>query len=98
MTRTEHLLTIVAEECAEVSQRITKILRFGATEIQPGQDKDNIERLLDEFNDLYAMMMMLKNDNLIPWDFLSGDKMANKIQQVEKFLEYSRKCGTLTDS
>ena len=30
MTREEHLLTIVAEECAEVAQRATKALRFGS--------------------------------------------------------------------
>ena len=45
MTREEHLLTIVAEECNEVAQRATKALRFSLEEIEPGQEFSNRERL-----------------------------------------------------
>jgi hypothetical protein len=37
MTRDEHLMTIAMEECAEVAQRVSKAVRFGMEEIQPGQ-------------------------------------------------------------
>jgi NTP pyrophosphatase (non-canonical NTP hydrolase) len=58
MTRTEHLLSITAEECAEVAQRVTKAMRFGLTEIQPGQPFTNADRIMAEFNDLQAMIEM----------------------------------------
>ena len=48
MTREEHLLTIVAEECNEVAQRATKALRFSLEEIEPGQEFSNRERLFQE--------------------------------------------------
>jgi hypothetical protein len=37
MTREQHLLTILAEECGEVVQRASKAIRFGLDESQPGQ-------------------------------------------------------------
>ena len=56
MTRTDHLLTIVAEEAVEVAQRATKALRFGLTEVQEGHDANNADRLLRELNDLAAVV------------------------------------------
>jgi hypothetical protein len=35
MNPTEHLLSCLAEECAEVAQRASKSLRFGLSEVQP---------------------------------------------------------------
>jgi hypothetical protein len=35
INETDHLLACLAEECAEVSQRVMKALRFGINEIQP---------------------------------------------------------------
>jgi hypothetical protein len=37
MTRQEMLLTIVAEECNETPQRVSKAIRFGLDEIEAGQ-------------------------------------------------------------
>lgn len=62
MKRIEHLLFIIAEECAEVAQRASKAARFGLDEVQPGQDHDNMLRLWLEFNDLYAAMQMLHDE------------------------------------
>lgn len=45
MKRHEHLLSILAEECCEVGQRVSKALRFGLDEVQPGQDLSNAERI-----------------------------------------------------
>jgi hypothetical protein len=45
MTREQHLLTILAEECGEVVQRASKAIRFGLDESQPGQLDDNKKRL-----------------------------------------------------
>jgi hypothetical protein len=49
------LLTILMEECAEVTQRASKMIRFGITEVQPGQKLNNRERLSLEVGNLLEM-------------------------------------------
>lgn len=67
MNRAEHLMTIVMEECDEVSQRVSKAKRFGMLQVQqargdkPEQNPErltNKQRILDEFYDLVAVMEM----------------------------------------
>jgi hypothetical protein len=62
MTKTENLLTILAEECAETAQRVSKAIRFTLDEIQPNQEEDltNAERIVYEFNDIVAVMEVLQ--------------------------------------
>lgn len=104
MTRREHLLAILAEECAEVSQRVTKILRFGINEKQPGQDKTNRARLVDELNDLRAAVQMLEDEGVLPAiiDHASIQerklRIAEKREKVEKYLRYSASLGLVTGS
>jgi len=96
MNRIEHLLTILTEECAEVQQATTKALRFG---LEEGRDiaatayGNNVERMRHELNDLLAMVEMLEKEgiNLSP-DHLSREMKKAK---VEKYLLYSKECGTL---
>lgn len=96
MNRKEHLLTIVAEECAEVAHRASKAQRFGLEEVQDGQELTNAERIVEEFSQLYGVMCMLKKEGLVPRVFDSFE--ANKkMAKVEAYLDYSRKCGTLTE-
>ena len=97
MKRFEHLLTITAEECTEVGQRASKILRFGPQEIQPGQDLTNVERLLGEWTDLNAMMEMLQEEGVLVLPSAADMRpaIAAKKAKVEKFLRYSAQCGTL---
>jgi NTP pyrophosphatase (non-canonical NTP hydrolase) len=93
MTTQEHLLTIVAEECAEVAQRASKALRFGLDEIQPGQPLTNAERIMEEFDDLYAVILMCQNRALLPGEV--ARRINEKQDKVNKFLTYSAKCGTV---
>jgi NTP pyrophosphatase (non-canonical NTP hydrolase) len=100
MTRNEHLLSILAEECVEVAQRVTKALRFGLAEIQPGQLKTNAQRIMDEINDLLAIYQMVAGENkplfegsVLEWQMALDDKK----EKVEKFLKYSTECGTVND-
>lgn len=96
MNRTEHLLFIAAEECAEVAQRLSKAARFGLTEIQPGQPLTNAERIVEEWTDLVGVMEMLVEQGAIE---VPTVKMITareiKKTKVEKFLAYSVECGTL---
>lgn len=89
MTRDEHLLVIVMEECAELAQRASKALRFGLSEVQPEQALTNVERIVGEYSDLAGVMEML---NIASDPALAAAKRA----KVEKFLAYSEACGTLT--
>lgn len=96
MTRTEHLLVILSEECAEVSQRVTKALRFGLTEIQPGQSASNGYRIIEEYADLLAVAGMLMEENALPRFENLGPLIQSKRQKIEQFLVYSaNSCGTL---
>lgn len=96
MNRLEHLLTILTEECAEVQQAATKTLRFG---LEEGRDLsameygNNVQRLRHEINDMLAMVEMLEVEGLdLSPDYILRSK---KKEKVEKYLLYSKQCGTL---
>lgn len=95
MTRIEHLLTILAEECNEVAQRTSKALRFGLSEIQPGQPYTNQDRIWQELTDLYAVVSMITVALDAQYVTNPYDIKA-KIERIEKFLAYSKQLGTLT--
>jgi NTP pyrophosphatase (non-canonical NTP hydrolase) len=99
MKRTEHLLFKLAEEAAEVAQRASKAARFGVTEIQPGQHLNNAERMLGELLDVQAVVEMLYDAGVLParTDFENRAHIDAHKVKVERFLEYSRQCGTLTE-
>lgn len=95
MTRTEHLLTILAEECAEVAQRATKAMRFGLSKVQPEQDHTNAQRISMEIDDVYAVIGMLREEGLLPLP--SFIHQEGKRAKVEQYLRYSAECGTLQE-
>lgn len=90
MNKIEYLLTVLTEECAEVAQRACKAARFGLSEIQPGQEEDNVRRLERELADLMATA------DLLGLRVREEDKVA-KIEKLKKFMEYSRQIGRLQD-
>lgn len=100
MTRQDHLLTIAVEECMETGQRITKALRFGMDEVQPEQDMNNAQRIMQEYVDLVTVMGMIAKENkdfgAIFCDAEQLMKWAEtKRKKVERFLEYSSDQGRL---
>lgn len=105
MTRSEHLLAIIAEECVEIAQRATKALRFGLEQVQEDADDrpeenpehlTNGQRIMGEYYHLRAVLGMA---GFNPWEcsdrtmWLESEKCA----RVERYLERSRRCGTLVD-
>ena len=84
------LLTILIEECAEVQQRATKILRFGVDEIQPGQPHDNTQRLSVEVGDLLAVIDECINVDLIDASVVIEQKPI-KIKKLAKFMQQENK-------
>lgn len=100
MTRQDHLLTIAAEECMETAKRITKALRFGMDDIQPGQDMNNAKRIMQEYVDLVvAMGMLAKHNDTFSAVFNDSKQVLEwgeqKERKVELFLEYSAQQGRL---
>jgi hypothetical protein len=93
MTRVEHLWTILAEECVEVAQRVSKVLRFGHAEVQPGQPLDNAQRVNQEMMDLMAVCEMLHDEGVLPSLRASmpsyKEHAEAKKAKVEKFLVFS---------
>jgi NTP pyrophosphatase (non-canonical NTP hydrolase) len=97
MTRVEHLLTIVAEECCEVAHRASKALRFGLDEVQPGQDLTNAQRVAYEYADLVAVMIMLSRHCPDVKPDLDNGALEAKRLKVEKFIAHSEDVGTLVE-
>lgn len=90
MNKTEHLLTILSEECAEVAQRASKAIRFGLSEVQPGQpeDNDNKRRLERELGDLMGVAKLLGLQ-------VQEEDVAAKIEKFNKYMTYAESIGTL---
>jgi len=86
MTRQETLLAILAEECGELTQRCTKVLRFGLENKRPSQEFTNAELLKQEFNDVMIAMVMLVEENPEPFMYSITDR-KHQDQKREK-VEY----------
>ena len=61
---TREVLLILQEECAEVTQAISKCFRFGPDQMKPGKDRTNINMLEEEIGDLFAMVELLTDLNV----------------------------------
>jgi hypothetical protein len=83
---TAELLTILAEECCEAAVRVSKALRFGLAEVQPGQALSNATRLAHELGDIVEVTRrLLEVCALEQADIDAGQ--AHKAQQLAKFLQ-----------
>lgn len=96
MNRLEHLLTILSEECAEVQQAVSKILRFGLEDTPDTLIPTNHEALEMELNDLRAAVEMLREEGLDLRE--SGGRVSNKKNKVEHYLLYSKERGHYSDA
>ena len=57
------VLLITQEECAEVTQAISKVFRFGIDGSY--NERTNIERLTEELGDLHCMIELMVESGLI---------------------------------
>jgi NTP pyrophosphatase (non-canonical NTP hydrolase) len=64
---TSEVMDILQEECAEVIQAVSKIRRFGIDNVKPGKPKTNREHLEEELGDLYAMIDILQELDIVSW-------------------------------
>lgn len=60
------ILLITQEECAEVTQAISKIFRFGYDSVYPEDCmEDNRKKLQNEIGDLLAMIELMYERNMV---------------------------------
>ena len=74
----KEVLDITQEECAEVIQAISKISRFGIDNYKPGKPKTNREHLEEELGDLYAMIEILQELDIVSWTNIEKAAEAKK--------------------
>lgn len=99
MTEIEYLLCSIGEEGVEVSQRSSKAQRFGLHEVQEDQDGlplDNAERLIYEFNDLYTLLCILREQNPSVGSLIRPELVKAKREKYKKYLDYAKDIGTVT--
>ena len=80
------ILTILAEECAEVIQRAAKLIRFGRDEIQPGQPLTNRQRLSQELGEVQGLVWMAAELELVSQADIARHAVL-KEDKVRKFLQ-----------
>lgn len=96
MNKTEHLLTCLAEEGAEIGQDVSKILRFGLDDLYVKKGGDtNRERLITELNDLLGVCDLLVDVGVLPAEWANPAKQDAKYEKVIKYMNYSKERGTL---
>jgi len=72
----KEILLIMQEECAEVTQAISKCFRFGLDNHKPGKPKTNKEHLEEELGDLVAMITLLEIHGVISQHNIEKAKLA----------------------
>lgn len=61
----QEILLITQEECAEVTQAISKCFRFGIDGLKPGKLRTNREHLEEEAGDLLCMIQLMMEHGLL---------------------------------
>lgn len=77
-------LEILAEECAEVIQIKSKIVRFGMDDVWPARGMSNREALEQELGDVLALVDILIGNGVLSLDGLTAAK-ARKIEKLGKW-------------
>lgn len=79
------VLLILQEECAEVTQAISKCFRFGPDQVKPGKEVTNINMLEEEIGDLYAMVELLTDLNIGVTTQGITQAKKNKFEKLKKW-------------
>jgi NTP pyrophosphatase (non-canonical NTP hydrolase) len=76
------VMLITQEECAEVTQAISKVFRFGFLSEHNG--RNNRQHLEEEIGDLMCMVDLMREANLINWENVI-DASAKKRDKLRKW-------------
>lgn len=100
MTEAENLYVVASEECAEMQQCISKILRFGEQNHHPDRPNDtNASELLTEYYQLQGIMEMIIDHGFL--GHMSEKEIevikARKRCKVSDYAQLSKMIGQITD-
>ena len=84
-SKENEILLITQEECAEVTQAISKCYRFGLDNFKPGKPKTNRDHLAEELGDLLAMVTLCHDYGIVSFE----DVMIAKDNKLEKLRQWS---------
>lgn len=92
MNYTEHLLTCLIEEAAEVQKEACKALRFGLNAFGPDSQYSNAEAIAHEIAEMVAVAEMMQEMGLI--NLSEEDELIEeKKRRVEKYMKHSEERG-----
>lgn len=100
MTKSENLLVTLSEECAEVQQAVSKVLRFGRDNYNPvTPEVTNGLEVLTEYYQLVAVMEMLVESGVHKQlgDYEIIKIKASKKYKVNFHQSISQDCGCIKD-
>lgn len=98
LTCEENLLVTASEECAEISEAISKSLRFSLDNHHPDNDKlDNKNHIVQEFYQLQTVIEELQYRGVLPTYDISQvcSIKAEKLRNIETYQKVSVCCGTM---
>ena len=92
----EHLLSCLAEECAEIAQEVSKALRFGLDNVYPEGSRTVRAKITSEFYDLVGVIDVLEDNGILQINAAAQSAArAAKRAKLMRFLEYAREQGAL---
>lgn len=98
MTPLEHVLTCLAEECAEVIQAVTKGLRFGLDDGHPARQSNNAQDIVHEINDIFGVLEVLKEMQVPLSGLADPEQIQAKKDKMQAMMRYAEKRRTLTQT
>ena len=97
MNITEHLLTCLMEECAEVQKAASKALRFGLKDGYPGSGVTNAVKIAEEVTEVIAMIEMLQEYG-IKQPLFPRKLKEEKKNRVREYMHYAKQVGQLEEN
>ena len=82
---TREILLILQEECAEVTQAVSKCFRFGPDHMKPNKPMTNIQMLQEELGDLLAMIELLVDNNVGVNNSGLEEAKKNKFKKLKRW-------------
>ncbi len=80
MNKRQEMLVITMEECAELSQACSKLIRF-----QDDQSEQDVKNLQDEIGDVMCMIEIMKHSGLV-----DDEQIEKRIEvKKEKLMKWS---------
>lgn len=96
MNKEQMLLLKVAEECAELTQICSKIIRFGADNKKPGQEYTNSQLFNEEFADVWCTVnyyLAEKTGKENKFNDFQLNIYNQRKERIDKYLEVSKQLG-----